>query len=218
MARQKVEIVKKTEDLELQHRSNIVKHNLGTKNRRWFYLGILALAVVALFLANQGLLVVAVVNNRPIFSWELNQVLRSRFGKQILEGIISERLIAEAARKQGVKVSQAEIEAKTTDILKGLGPDVNIDDLLKYQGLTKEDFDNQIRLQLTVAKILGQDITISELDIDNYIASNQALLTSTDPAQMRAQAKSALLDQGIGEKLQLWFMELKDKAKIIRFF
>ena len=48
------------------------------------------------------------------------------------------------------------------DLVKTLGPDVKLDDLLKYQGMTKTDFENQIRLQLTVEKILGKDVAVAE--------------------------------------------------------
>lgn len=175
------------------------------------------LALSALLLANKGLIVAAVVNGRPIFRWQLDKTLMSRFGKQTLEGMISEELIADAAKKSNVTVTAAEIQAKQTDILKGLGENVKLEDLLKYQGITKEDFDSQIKLQLTVQKILGRDLAIGESDIDSYIATNRATLIATDPGELRAEAKKAIIDQKVGELLQPWFMELKNKAKILRF-
>ncbi|MEK7119905.1 MAG: hypothetical protein AAB889_05290, partial [Patescibacteria group bacterium] len=94
---------------------------------------------------------------------------------------------------------------------------VNIDDLLKYQGMTKSDFENQIRMQLTVEKVLGRDLVITDTDIDNFIATNRATLVSTEAAALRQEAKNAITSQKVSEKLQPWFMELKDKAKILRF-
>lgn len=186
-------------------------------NTKLLYLIVLVLALGALLLTNKSLLVSAVVNGKPIWSWHLNKTMTSRFGKQTLEGMISESLIADEARKSGVIVSQADIDTKQLDVLKSLGGNVKLDDLLKYQGMTKSDFDNQIRLQLTVQKILGKDMVISDTDIDNFIASNAAQLVATEEAMMRTEARQAIMDQTIGEKLQPWFLELKQKAKILRF-
>lgn len=187
------------------------------ENTKLLYLIVLVLALGALLLTNKSLLVSAVVNGKPIWSWQLNKTMSSRFGKQTLEGMISESLIADEARKSGVVVAQSDIDAKQAEVLKSLGGNVKLDDLLKYQGMTKSDFDNQIRLQLTVQKILGKDMVISDTDVDNFIASNAAQLVATEEAMMRTEARQAIMDQKIGEKLQPWFLELKQKAKILRF-
>lgn len=178
---------------------------------------IAVLALSAILLANKGLIVAGVVDGRPIFRWQLDKTLMNRYGQQTLEGMVSEELIAGEARKQGVKITQSEITAKQDEILKSLGGNVKLEDLLKYQGITKADFDNQIKLQLTVQKILGKNVEVSETDIDNYIASNSATLTATNPGELRKEAKQAILDQKVGALIQPWFTELKAKAKILRF-
>src|SRR3989344_6039608 len=136
------------------------------------YIVILVIGLAGLLLANKGLVVAVIVNGKPIFRWELNKTLVSRFGKQTLEGMISERLIADAAKKAGVSVSKEEIDAKEAEIVGGLAGDVKLEDLLKLQGLTKEDFDSQIQLQLTGEKLLSRDIAVSEEDEKGYIATN----------------------------------------------
>ena len=181
------------------------------------YIVILVIGLAGLLLANKGMVVAAIVNGKPIFRWELNKTLVSRFGKQTLEGIISERLMADAAKKAGVVVSKEDVEAKETEIVSGLAGDVKLEELLKLQGLTKEDFDNQIRLQLTVEKLLSKDVSTTEDDITSYIATNRATLVATDEATLRVEARAAIINQQVSEKIQPWFMELKDSAKIVRF-
>ncbi len=184
---------------------------------KYLYLIVALLALSALLLANKGLLVAAVVDGRPIWSWELNGVMRDRYGSQTLEGMVSERLIASEARKQGIVVSPSEVSSREEEIIKGLGGGMSLEEILKIQGLSKDEFDRQISLQLTVQKILGKDLTITEGDIDTYIATNRATLVATETASLRTEAKQAILDAHIGEKLQPWFNELKTKAKILRF-
>lgn len=186
-------------------------------NTKVLYLIVGLLALSALLLANKGMLVAAVVDGRPVWSWELNSVLVDRYGKQTLEGMISEKLIESEARKLGVVMTPAEVAAREEEIVKGLGGGMNLEEILKIQGLTKSEFDRQITLQLTVQKLLGKDLTITDTDVDNFIATNRATLVATEEAALKTEARQAILDAHIGEKLQPWFNELKEKAKILRF-
>ena len=178
---------------------------------------VVVIGLVALFLTNKSLLVAGIVNGKPIFRWELTKVLTSRFGQQTLEQIISERLIADAASKEGVTVTQEEINGKVGEITAGLGANTNLDELLSMQGMSRSEFESQVRLQLLIRNLLGRDINITEADIDNYIATSGALLASTETAKLREEAKQAIFDSKVGEKLQVWFEELRQKASIQRF-
>ncbi|MEK9143712.1 MAG: SurA N-terminal domain-containing protein [Patescibacteria group bacterium] len=186
-------------------------------NTKLLYMAVGLLALLALVLANKSVFLAAVVGSKPVFSWELNRVLVDRYGKQTLEGMISEQLIANEAKKQNISVSSGDIKSREEEIVKGLGSGMPLEELLKIQGLSKEEFDRQITLQLTVQKILGKDLVITQDDIDMFIASNRATLVATEEASLRVEAKQAILDSKIGEKLQPWFNELKTKAKILRF-
>ncbi len=180
-------------------------------------LTVLVIGLIALVFANKGVLVAATVDGKPIFRWELTRILMSRFGKQTLEAMISERLINDEAAKAGVTVSQPEIDAKIKTLIDNLGGGMSIDQLLAYQGMTRADFESQLRLQLTVEKLLGKDIAVTDTDITNYIATNSANLVATDTAGMREEARQAIMSQRVNEKLQPWFSQLKAKAKILRF-
>lgn len=209
---------KPSESVDISTDSTFMNDNLPSpKKSKLIYVIILVIALGLLFLTNKGLLLAAVVDGKPIFRWELNRAMTSRFGKQTLENIISERLIATEAQKAGVRVTQEEVNAKEEDVTKNLGENVKLEDLLKFQGMTKADFDSQIRLQMTVEKVLGKDISLTDSDIDNFIATNSSVLVATDPAKLRDEARQAIMSQKIGEKLQPWFTALKEKAKILRF-
>lgn len=182
-----------------------------------FYIGLVVIALVALLALNKSWWLAAVVNGKPVFRWDFNRVMTQRFGQQTLENMISEQLIAEEGVKSGVVISQKDVDAKVQEIVKGLGENVKIEDLLKFQGMTKADFEKQLRLQMMMEKILAKDLAITEDDVNNYIASNSALMTATDEASLKDEAREAIRSQKIGEKMQTWFTELKEKAKILRF-
>jgi parvulin-like peptidyl-prolyl isomerase len=178
---------------------------------------VIVIGLVAIFVSNKGLLVAAVVNGKPIYRWQLNSVMTSRYGQQTLDSMVSQRLVDEEAKKAGITVTQAEIAKKESDLVVSLGGNVSLDDVLAYQGMTKPDFEDQIRLQLTVEKLLGKDITITDAQITDYIATNSSTLTATDEAGLKEEAKQAIFSQELNSKLQTWFADVKAKASILRF-
>jgi parvulin-like peptidyl-prolyl isomerase len=178
---------------------------------------VIVIGLVAIFVSNKGLLVAAVVNGKPIYRWQLNSVMTSRYGQQTLDSMVSQRLVDEEAKKADITVTQAEIAKKESDLVVSLGGNVSLDDVLAYQGMTKADFEDQIRLQLTVEKLLGKDITITDAQITDYIATNSSTLTATDEAGLKEEAKQAIFSQELNSKLQTWFADVKAKASILRF-
>jgi foldase protein PrsA len=192
--------------------------NKRNQKMNWkIVVGILVLLFIGLLAANKGLIVAAVVNGKPIYTWQLNSAMRNRFGQQTLEGMIGEQLIADQARSSGITVTQQDVEAKQQEVLGSLGADVKLDDLLKFQGLTKADFINQLKLQLLVEKLLTKDLVITEADIQQYIATNTATLVATEPAKLKQEATQAIKTSIVNEKLQTWFAEVRQKAKVLKF-
>ena len=178
---------------------------------------IIVLGLIAIFVSHKGLLVAAVVDGKPIYRWDLNNVLMSRYGTQTLDGMISEVLVNEQAQKAGIIVTQTELDARTKSLVDSLGGGMNIDQLLQYQGMTRSDFNDQLKLQLTVEKLLGKGVTVTDDEVTAYISTNSANLTVTTEAGMRTEAKNAIMQQKINDKLQPWFTDLKSKANILRF-
>lgn len=183
---------------------------------RWILIG-LGVLLLVLGSVNKGLVLAAVVNGQPIFSWQLNNTLRTRYGQQTLEGMIGEVLIEKEAQKSGVVISSEEIQAKQKEILSSLGTEVSLTDFLQFQGLTEADFNQQLRVQLTVEKLLSKDLTVTDADIDNYIATSSSLLTATEPAALREEARKAIVGNAVSEKLQSWFLDLRQQSNVVKF-
>jgi len=181
-------------------------------------IGVLTLILLFALALSKGYVLAAIINNKPIFRFQLNQTLMARYGKQTLEGIISETIIADEARRLGVTITQEEIDKQEEEVLKSFGGKVTLDELLKFQGTTKAEFDGQIKLQLLVNKMMEKDVTVTEEEIAAYKETNKALLVSSDEASLTEEVRKTLTEQKINEKIQPWFTELKNKAKIFKFF
>lgn len=200
---------------ETQHSSAAVMKK--TRFSWKWALGVLAVALLILVSVNKGWVIAAVVDGQPIFSWQLHSTLRTRYGQQTLEGMIGEVLIHKEAQKAGVSVTAVDLKEKQNEILSSLGTEVSLEDFLKFQGLTEADFNQQLKMQLTVERLLTKDMKVSESDIDNFIATNSATLVATEPAQLREEAKKAIISNEVSEKLQPWFLELRQKSNVMKF-
>ena len=184
--------------------------------RSRYILGIAIIIVVVLLASlvvwKKNWFVVAIVNNRPITTIELYQKLNQRYGKDVLDSIIQEKLISEEARKQKVTVSSQEADKKLKEIEDQIGGKEALDYALASQGLSLEQAKDQIKTQLIVEKILGKDIQVSDKDVEDFIKDNP---TAKDLS--KDKIKEQVRSQKINEKFQTWIEDLKKKAKISKF-
>jgi hypothetical protein len=177
---------------------------------------ILAILVGGAFLLREQI-VVAMVNGRPVFRYELNRRMTGAFGKETLENLIMEKLISREAKVKGVAASESEIDAEVDKLSQSLGEGASIEEILKLQGMSMADLRYQLRIKLLVGKVLQNEVSVSDTEIDNFIKNNAKSLTATDEAEKRDEAKGILFDQKINEKFQSWMGELFNKAKVNRF-
>ncbi|MCL5091055.1 MAG: SurA N-terminal domain-containing protein [Patescibacteria group bacterium] len=159
----------------------------------------------------------AIVNGKPVFTFQLNQRLSSVYGKETLENLIVEELIKQEAIKNKVTVGEEEISQEVDKLSKNLGEGTKIEDVLKMQGMTLQDFRNQLKMRLQVNKILEKSLTISDEEVSKYIKDNEKQMTATADADKKEEAKAAIKEQKLSEQIQSWVTDLLAKAKITRF-
>jgi hypothetical protein len=188
------------------------------QNMMSFWIGtvIVALVIIGTFAYKNGYIVSATVDGQPIFSWQLVGELLRRYGKQTIDGMITEKMIDIESNREGIVISQNDIDARQKDMMKQFGNEVKVEDVLAMQGLTKKDFDRQVSIQLAVEKMLTKGFTVSDNDVANYLATNSAMFTATEEAVLKEDVKKTLQDEYIAKTFQSWFTGLKDKAKVVR--
>lgn len=196
----------------------VVETSVTNPKIKFITIGLLALIVLAALVWKfKTLFVVAMVNNRPVTRYELENKIMSRYGKQTLDEIINERLVMEKAENEKVSVTPSEIDAKVADLTKMLAGQTTLEAALSQQGLTMEEFRRQIYLQTLVEKISEPQIKIGDQEIDEYIAQNKTYLTATEEGAIRREATTALKRQKISEIFGKIFEDLKTKAKVLNF-
>lgn len=199
-----------------------VKAPISTK-RNFLILGVLILAIIGVLLyQNKSLFVVATVNGKPISRLAVINALEKQSGKTTIDSLVTETLILDEAQKQGKSISQEEIDAEIGRIeesVKELGQP--LDELLKLQGLTREQLVQQIKVQKLIEKLLENQISVKDEEVSAALSESQVsateALSASDEAQLKKDIKSNLSQQKISEKFPQWLEELKAKSSIKYF-
>ncbi len=169
------------------------------------------------FRSNPGLFLAATVNGKPILKSQLQQRLVDRFGEQMLEAMISERLIENEAEKRGVTVTNEELQTKIKDIENKLQGSMSLDKSLQIQGITRGEFERQIRIQMMIDKMFAAAASVSAEQIDQYIKDQGATMIATEPAAQRVEAEQQLRNNQISQVFIDWFNTAKAEASISKY-
>ncbi len=167
----------------------------------------------------KSVFVAATVNGKPISRYELVKRLEQQSGKQMLEGLVTESLLMQEAKKQNIKVTKEDVAKEIKNIEETLSKQgVKLETALTTQNLTRESLEKNVTLQLTAKKLVEKDVKITDKDIADYIAKNKdSLPKNLKPAELNTQVKDFLTEQKIGELIQTKLEMLKKDAKIINF-
>lgn len=182
-------------------------------------LGFVVLVVVAALVwsKNKGWLLAASINGQPVTRAELNERLTQRFGSQMLEAMVGEKLIMNEAAKQGSVANDDEVKQKIAEVEKSLSGTMSLDDSLKMQGITRDEFENQVRIQLVIEKMLSSEVSVSAEEVTDYLKNNANTMTATTDAERKTEAENQIKGNKMAQKFSEWFAKLKDSAKIEKY-
>lgn len=188
-----------------------------TKSKLFIPLIIVAIAVVLFFA--KGLFIAALVNGEPISRLAIIRELEKRDGKNALSALVNQSLILQEAKKKNIEISQKEIEASAKqieDTLKTQGQ--NLDAALLAQGLTRKDFEGQLKLRKFVEKLLAQEVKVTDKEVNDYIEKNKGSLPENmKEDEIKVGVRQQLEQQKFSIKSQELLTRLEKEAKINYF-
>ena len=187
------------------------------KKRSFVILAIILLAVILNYA--KSWLIVAVVNNKPILRFTLIKELEKQAGKGILDSLITKSLILQEAKKQNIKINDDEINQEIKQLEENLSEQgQDLDQVLEAQGVSKDELREQIKIQKIVEKIVGQNINITDEEVNDYIEENKDLFAEdADPEKTKEDVKQQLKQQKMNNEIPAWIESLHDNASI-RYF
>ena len=190
------------------------------KNKSFKYfliIGIILLFAIIYFA--KSLFLAALVNGTAITRLSVIRELEKQNGKRVLDSLVNQELIFQAAKKKNLEIKPAAVDQEVkkieTNTAKQGG---NLDEILKAQGMTRNDLKNQIKVQLTVEKLLADKIKISQKEIDQFIQANTSEEEgSTQKPPTKDEAKDQMRQQKLQKEATAWIEQLKKNAKISIF-
>jgi len=194
-----------------------VKIKVSKSGLKILLVGVLILSAIV-FLA-KGLFFAAFVNGTPITRLALIKELEKQNGKQMLESLITRELILQEAKKKGVVVKPQEVENEVKKIEKNTSKQgQNLDQLLAFQGMTRNDLKNQMQVQLILEKLLADKIKVSDKEIGDFIQKNTPEeQVGTQKPPTKDEARDQIRQQKIQKEASTLIEQLKKKAKISIF-
>lgn len=179
-----------------------------------FYVVLAVIGILALAVYQKSWFVAAMVNNQPVSNLDLQSRLNQQFRQQTLSQMINEKIILDEARKNKIIVTDGEINSKISQLEVNVGGAKMLDSLLSQQNQTRDSLKNQIKLQLIIEKLYGQEATISAEEVSQFIDQNKDQLQATTSAEQTKETTEILKQQKISRTFSNKFQELRNQAKI----
>lgn len=172
----------------------------------------------ALLFYCKSFFVAATIDGSPVSRFAVISELEKTSGKQVLDGIITKRLLSDAAKKQGVVITAEDLNAEITKIedqVKAQGG--TLDQMLTAQGMTRKDLNEQITLQKELEKLLADKLTVTDEEIAKFLLDNKVTVPKGEEAKYKDQVKEQLRGQKLNDSAKTYLDTLRADASIKYF-
>jgi len=116
---------------------------------------------------------VAVVNGVKITKDELLNVLVDYGGADVLDDLIRQEVIRQGIEAAGATASDEEVRARLEKFAEAYGSMEFFLDELAYYGYTEDEIRDQLARQISIEKIVGADVELTEEEIASYFEENR---------------------------------------------
>ncbi|MEN3014455.1 MAG: SurA N-terminal domain-containing protein [bacterium] len=134
---------------------------------RILYLIILAitLTLTSVYLSSCQSKIVAEVEQQKITQEELNQELNKQYGMEVLQNLITQRLILLEAKKKNVNVTEQELNQEMEKIALNLGGMDKLQEQIKSKGITIQEYKEKLKLDILLKKLIISEISEEEIKV-----------------------------------------------------
>lgn len=177
-------------------------------------LALLLLGLGALVYNNRSLFVVATVNGKPIFRWQVIKLLEKQMGESALNSLVEKHLIENEAKAKNVTVSDDEVNSKAQTIKDNVTQQgMTFADWLESNGLTEKEFLEQLKNLVLVEKLLQDKITVTDEEVTQFVEMYKES-GLTDDEEGKTLAKEQLKQQKLGTEYTLLMEGLKKAQSV----
>ncbi len=174
--------------------------------------------LAALVYYYKSLFIAATVNGSPITRFAVIEELEKTSGKQVLDSLITKKLINGEAIKKGISVTSEEVDAEIKNIenqIKAQGQ--TLEQVLTAQKMKMEDLTQQILTKKTLEKILTDKLQVAEAEIEQFIKDNNITIPKGQEEAYRNQIIAQLKQQKLNSEAESLITSLRSQS-VIKYF
>lgn len=190
------------------------------KNKKVLAFLVLAfILVLVLIYFFKGLFIASIVNGEPISRISVIRALEKQAGRETLDRLITKKLIFQEAKKRNVIVTRNDIDTEIKKIEENVKTQGStLDQALAAQGMTRNQLNEEIKIQLSIQKMVYENVKLTDKEINEFIEKNKDQFPeNTTEQQMKTEAANQLKQQKQQEETQKFIQDLQKRAKIIQF-
>ena len=155
---------------------------------------------------------VATVNGEKITEEELDFELKQQYGSEVLDSLITNKIIELEADKLKLEVTQEEIDAEYVNYADMYGGEEGLLDALTAYNMDADDIKEDVKIYLLTVKVMEEYIDIKEEDVQTYYDENTELCATEEgetPAfeDVKEDVHKALLEARVNEQYSTWLDE-----------
>ncbi len=132
---------------------------------------IIAAVVLIIYCCTQRDEVVATVNGENIYQGEFYQAMLAAGGREALDQLIGKVLIVQEGRRQGITVSDKDLEDELNELSGELGD--YFEQFLEQSGLTREQIKEEIRVNRYAKELAMKQIEISDEELQAHFEEHR---------------------------------------------
>lgn len=184
---------------------------------KWAGVAVVAVAALLFWWWRTGTWpIVAMVGMKPVTRYEVMKSLYAQGGATLVDNLITQRQIENELDRLGVQVDQKAVDDQINAAKKQLPAGQNFETELAKQGLDLAAVRNLISLQLRLAKVSKDKVSVTPTEVDDYIKANSQYLTATTEAGKKDEAQAAVLQQKESDAISKWVEAVRAKTKVWR--
>lgn len=206
------------EATELPESEKKLEQKFKKLNKKTIIILVIVIVLGVLFYLSRGFFIAATVNGQPISRWSVLSTLEKESGKDLLESLILEKLIASEIRDRQLDVSDEELDTEIKKIEEQvIAQGGTFAEALAQEGMTLDILKKQILLQKQVEKLLADKVAVTDEELDQYITDSQTVIPVGQELAVRDQLKGQLVNQKLNKEAPSYIEDLKAKAQIKYF-
>ena len=171
--------------------------NMGSLQPALKVIGIVILVIVSLALIDLAVqyfnndFSVAVVNGVRIPRSQWHDRLETAYGPSVASQLIDDQIIRSEAKKEGVSVSEAEVDQEIERIIESIGGQEMFESALEANNITEGELREQIEVDLLATAILAPGLEYTEEDVKDFFSQYSDVIFPEETALLE---EGALLD------------------------